>query len=415
MSVPMRSLIIIATLVLAASSAWRPASAQQPPASASVPEQNLAWAMQRREAVFGAGLDALRLSEDIALAVREAQALEGEGKNQQALERLQQLHKHMPLAGIPSADVQARASILHGKLGNAAQQREHAARAVALVTTLRERIGSGKTADDPLRVVMPHEAVEWVRAQPGKKADLRVSPMSFGSGMLVLNFKLDDVPVVAYARLDHRLRRPQAPASATVPPAATSVPSAAAPIDRYAPLPLAVLKPELLAAIELARTKRESYLRETAGKQSGLVDKAGKLRAEAIRLDMAGEPAQALAKLREIETLRPAGELPIAWWLTIYSHILGRNGETARQEEMRTLIFGVQQVVAHSGDGRSRASAIHVIAIPEEYDWLTSKKLTRVRQELVSEGGRHYDLMTVKDAAGAQQQVWFDVTAFFGH
>jgi hypothetical protein len=73
----------------------------------------------------------------------------------------------------------------------------------------------------------------------------------------------------------------------------------------------------------------------------------------------------------------------------------------------------VQQAIAHSGDGSSPETAIHVILVEEEYEWIREKKLKLVKQTLLERDGQRYDVMTVEDAKGVQTQVFFAITGLY--
>ena len=71
--------------------------------------------------------------------------------------------------------------------------------------------------------------------------------------------------------------------------------------------------------------------------------------------------------------------------------------------------------IRDSGQGNSTKTAMYVINIGEEYDFLHFSGFKPVRQELVEENGRQYDRMITEGNDGNKYQFYFDVTDFFGH
>ncbi|WP_332815338.1 DUF4919 domain-containing protein [Ramlibacter sp.] len=185
-------------------------------------------------------------------------------------------------------------------------------------------------------------------------------------------------------------------------------------VDRYAPLDVRQMREQELGWLALAREKRAKFLQDRSFVYGELVEAVQGAWTEAARLFAAGQPAQALAALRELEKRRPIEDIPTPKLLRMYSLLLGHTGDTARQIDTRGLIFGVQQAIAHSGDGLGPATAVHVILLEEEYDWLREKKLKPERQSLKQIDGQHYDVMTVRDEQGRQLERYFNVTALFG-
>lgn len=74
------------------------------------------------------------------------------------------------------------------------------------------------------------------------------------------------------------------------------------------------------------------------------------------------------------------------------------------------------------GDGSSLAKAIVIKGahgesdgIQSEYDWIAVKLpgWKPVSQALLEDGGRYYDLLTLRKS-GATREVYFDITGYFG-
>jgi hypothetical protein len=76
-------------------------------------------------------------------------------------------------------------------------------------------------------------------------------------------------------------------------------------------------------------------------------------------------------------------------------------------------LFGINQVIAHSGDGLSPQTAVHVIAIDEEYAWLKDKRLVRRLQKVLDTSTGRFDVITAKDSAGAEADYYFNITRMY--
>lgn len=353
----------------------------------------------QRESLFdNRGIDVSALSLDIGAAVREGEQLEAKGQYQLALDRLLVLQKYMPLRDLPAFEVHQLASWLYDKLGQKELGLLHSQRASAYRVLLHQRIGSGNSPDDPLRVVMANEVRDWAKINLASIASVETTPYK-GKEQMVVTYQglvTGNQPRKLFVEID---RRTQSMASQRM--------------DRYAPVPLHAMSAEDAAFLASARERRARFLADRSYSSSALRDKIRTLLAQSAELDMQGKPREALEKLREIESLRPIEEIPTPRWLAWYSYLQGKLGNTAKQREMRGLLFGAIQAMAHSGDGLSPATAVHVILIEEEYEWIREKKLKPVRQALLERDGQHYDVMTVEDAKGVQTQVFFNITGLY--
>ena len=60
--------------------------------------------------------------------------------------------------------------------------------------------------------------------------------------------------------------------------------------------------------------------------------------------------------------------------------------------------------------------AIVVGGVDEEYAWLRENLpgFERERQDLKNIGGKHYDVLTVRNQAGEKRVLYFDISGFFG-
>lgn len=382
------------------------AAPSQPPAMASgkleASLEDIARLHVVREQLFARGVNVARLSQEIRKAVNEGEQLEREGRYEQALTRLQQLAPLLGAGGlledVPSHDVQLLASWLHGKLGRPDQALLHRKRALAVRVFLAEFAGKGDSAADPLRVVMFSEAVEWVRVRMGRITDVK-SNSHGGRELMVFHYLPPgqaSPPQQLFAEIDQRTRAQER-----------------AQIDRFAPIPIAQMRPEDADLLRQAQDRRSRFLEDQSFDYLTLVGKVDELFKRATQLVQAGKHEEALAAMREITPLRAVEEIPTPRWLAMYSFLLGRTGDTAGQTRLRGQLFGVQQAIGHSGDGLSMATAIEVLMVNEEYEWLTERRLRRSRQSLVHENGRSYDVMEVRDAAGQEQKYYFDITRMF--
>jgi hypothetical protein len=180
---------------------------------------------------------------------------------------------------------------------------------------------------------------------------------------------------------------------------------------RFAPFPIDQMAPDMTAALEKARSRRAAFLADHSFDYLKLRELVNAKIKEAATLDMQGKTQDALAALRQVEQLRPIEDIPTPRLLSVYSYLVGKAGDTQKQRELRTYIFGVQQAIAHSGDARSDASAMQVILIDEEYEVLADRQLKLVKQQLVDRGARKFDVLTGTDGKGQTSELWFDITA----
>ncbi len=373
--------------------------------------QQVAQFQALREALFDArGIDIPAFSRDIRASVNDAERLELAGQYAQALERLQSLQKYMPLLDIPSFDVHKLAGWLFAKLGQTPPSDLHRQRASSYRQLLWEQMGSGQTPDDPLRVVMNNEAIDWVKSRVGQVSEVRALPHK-GRELLLVNYtsRLPQVPSTAAPSVTTTAAVFQL--FVAVDPRTRQMLNRS--LDRYAPIPLAQMRPQDVTWLRTAQEKRNRFLENTTLPYLELRDAIDTLIKATMVLEQVNQPQAALDKLRELERIRPIEDIPTPGLLSVYSALLGKTGNTAKQLEMRSLIFGVQQAIAHSGDAASMATAIEVLLIDEEYDWLREKKLKLTRQTLREDGGEKYDVMTVTDAQGQERTVFFKITRMY--
>lgn len=376
---------------LVAGTAW----AQLPPPS----EANVAAWLARREALFDSRkIDVPQLSKAITSAVVDGERLVELNQYQQALDRLKELERYMPLDEIPSFDIHMLAGWVYGELGHPEARQRHREIASTYREVLWHRIGSGATPLEPLRVVMTSEISDWLKSHLSLLVNIKTLTAG-GRELLYLTHigpATSGKPKPLFVEIDRRTVEVMDRA-----------------IDIYQPIAIEQMRPQSAEWLRLAQERRARFLKDRSFIHAELDHEVRERVDEATRLLMAGKPEQALAALRTLESKRPIEEIPTPRLLTLYSLLLGRTGDVARQMDMRGLIFGVQQAIAHSGDALSPATAVHVIFIGEEYEWLREKKLKFLQQALVEVDDQRYDVMTVRDAQGKEVERFFNVTALF--
>lgn len=78
--------------------------------------------------------------------------------------------------------------------------------------------------------------------------------------------------------------------------------------------------------------------------------------------------------------------------------------------------FGLlKSIVGVGRDGRSVASAWQVISISEEYFIIEMASLRSTQQSLMFDQDKPYDVLSVVGEDGKPLNLYFDITAFFGH
>ena len=70
-----------------------------------------------------------------------------------------------------------------------------------------------------------------------------------------------------------------------------------------------------------------------------------------------------------------------------------------------------------SGDGSSPAQAVIVNGIAEEYQWVRTHcpGFEAHQQALTHIDGKPYDVLKLRNEAGEERTVFFDISSFFGH
>jgi len=374
---------------------------QAPPSAyAAAPEEALvsSFLVRRQSLATDEKVDTAELSKAIRAAITSGERLEREAKYEAALAQLTALDRFMPILDIPSFDVQMLASWLYMKLGNASLASAHRARADAMREVLQNRIGSGKSVDSPIQAVMISDIAEWARMQLAQISDVRSLPYK-GHELMAVRYSgpsTNNEPVLAYFELYPRV---QARTNAH-----TSL---------FAPLPLEQMNPEQLALIEKAKAKREAFLNDTSFPYLALMDKVKTALQNSGQLMAQGKSQEAVVALREIEVIRPIEDIPLPQLIARYSALQGKIGNNDKQNELRGLLFGITQVIAHSGDGMSAETAVPVISTLEEYAWLSDKHLGRTSQKVINTPLGKFDVLTAKNTAGQERDYYFNITRMF--
>lgn len=362
-------------------------------------EALVAGYLAKRQALIAENkIDIAEMSKAIRATVVEGIRLDGESKYAEALENLRKLERFGPLPELPSFDVQMLSSWLYLQTGQAALAAASRARAEALREILLNRIGSGKSPDEPVQAIMVSDIVDWARTLSAEIGSVKSYPYK-GHELYAVTYAgitTDKKPAVAYFEIDPRV---QARLNAQV--------------SVFAPIPLDQMHPGDRPLFEQAKARREAFLNDKQIPYLELIDKVRSSIAKASQLDSQGQPEQALAALKDIDAIRPIEDVPMPQLIGLYSFLNGRVGHRDKQNELRGYLFGINQAIAHSGNGLSPETAVHVIATDEEYNWLSDKKLSRVSQKMLDTPFGKMDILTAKNAAGETRDYYFNITRLF--
>ncbi|WP_176060523.1 MULTISPECIES: DUF4919 domain-containing protein [Burkholderiaceae] len=343
-------------------------------------------------------IDLEALSREIQATVKESEALDQAGNDTGAISRLRVLEKYAPLPQFPSYDVQMECAKLYAKLAKQDDAEACRQRAVALADILKERTGSGATPDDPVRVITINEVTEWLRSQSLRITGLQTYPYH-NENLQVVSYTGPSTvgkSPVAYFLLNSRI--------------VTSLNKKA---GIYDPLPVSAKDGKYYAALQQAHEARVRFLNDKSFNYGELAYLCTNSERDALQLAQQGDINGALAKIREVEKIRPIQDIPITDFIAAYSFLLGKSGDVETQMKMRLYLFGINQDIAHSGNGLSQDTAVHIVATSEEYAWVRAKNLRVTRQQLVQNGESRYDLLDAVDASGHSQTFYFEVTQVF--
>lgn len=119
---------------------------------------------------------------------------------------------------------------------------------------------------------------------------------------------------------------------------------------------------------------------------------------------------------------KSAKELLAANYTNMYAHYVITMDTTA---DSATIAFhnevakGLFESIYNSGRGISEETALYVIDVSEEYDFLGFMGFKPEGQSLIERNGHYYDLMEASNGktgeAKKYYKIYFDVTDFFGH
>lgn len=344
-------------------------------------------------------IDLRLLSTDIQAAVRDSNALDQTGNDDNAIARLKVLDKYAPLAAFPSFDVQVQCDRLYTKLSLPSDAAACRDRATAMEEILQKRSGSGATFDDPVRVITINEIAEWARSQAAKISDVRTYPYH-GEELQAIVYTSPSTAgksVIAYFQYTPRLRAALNNASS----------------DVFTPLPVSASDGKYQTALTQAREERVKFLNDLSFNYPELIQLCNDKIREALQLAQQGDFNGALSKLREVERVRPIQNIPIYGFIESYSFLLGKSGNLDAQQTARLYLFGIAQDIAHSGDGLTPGSAVHVVAISEESAWLRAKKKRLSRQSSISKGDHRFDVIDAIGEDGNTQTYYFEASQVF--
>jgi hypothetical protein len=178
-------------------------------------------------------------------------------------------------------------------------------------------------------------------------------------------------------------------------------------------MPLAQMVPETRKNMEIAREKRDRFLADDSFPYLKLMVSIEEKKSAALDLMVRGKLQEAIAKLKELEEFRSIEEIPTPELLSFYSSLQSRVGNQQKHKEIRGLLIGVNQAIAHSGDGLSPETAVHVIFTSEEYIWLQDNRLIMTKQAVLEKDGQKYDVMTATGTDGKQRDYYFNITALY--
>lgn len=98
-----------------------------------------------------------------------------------------------------------------------------------------------------------------------------------------------------------------------------------------------------------------------------------------------------------------------------YTFVKDSSVDANAREFHKEVIGGLLRSIRDSGKGVSTETAMYVINIGEEYDLIYFSGMKPVKQSLIDENGRQFDVMETEDQEGKRYRMYFEVTDFFGH
>ncbi|MCQ2092209.1 MAG: DUF4919 domain-containing protein [Fibrobacter sp.] len=134
------------------------------------------------------------------------------------------------------------------------------------------------------------------------------------------------------------------------------------------------------------------------------------------------EMSKALKEGDRVAAAQAAKKILDVNFTNMYAHYVVTSDTTA---DSATIAFhnealkGLFESIYNSGKGISEETALYVINISEEYDFIGFLGFKFEKQGLVEKDGHYYDLMEASNGATGEARkeyrIYFDVTDFFGH
>jgi hypothetical protein len=140
-------------------------------------------------------------------------------------------------------------------------------------------------------------------------------------------------------------------------------------------------------------------------------------RLTALDRDIEARLGAALGEAKWDEVVKLADAILKSYFTRIRAHMLKAYAQDKLGQDPHfhaTVAHGLLDSILATGDGNSEATAYHVLFVEEEYDVLMHRRLRRDRQDLIAVNGRHFDLLSARNADGRTVHVWFDVNEFYG-
>lgn len=361
-------------------------------------EHLVAYFLNKRQAmVRDSKVDVAEMSRTVRAAVNEASLLYAAGNYRAALDKISELTKYGALMDLPSFDVHMVLTQLYTKSSDPTNAAAHRARAEAMRDLLGRRIGLGQTPDDPLRAISTNDVIEWSRINQHRISDTKMYPYKGRE----LHAAIYSGPQTGNQQKTLYFEIVQNVRSVSQQP------------DLFAPIPVAQMVPQHRTLLATAQAKRQRFLDDTSFAYDELAAAVREAIKKATELAGQGKSSDALAALRQVEKIRPIEDIPTPELISVYSALHGRIGDNKKQIELREYLFGINQAIAHSGDGLTPATAVHVILTSEEYAWLREKKLTFLGQRVHQTPSGKFDVMKARDASGAERDYFFNITRLY--
>lgn len=182
-------------------------------------------------------------------------------------------------------------------------------------------------------------------------------------------------------------------------------------VQFFQPVPLDQMPPPVRQSFDLARQMREDFLADTSFPFFTLIGRV----ADATKVITTPnvDPAAIQTALAKVAEIRPLGKVPILN-LVIWLAVMQRQAGNAKAHATLTgFMYSIGQVMAHSGDGLSKESAVHDVSYQEEHEWLRLHGLTWTKHQTIQEPGATYSVFETRDESGDQGLIYFNSTRRF--